>query len=213
MGADRRMFEGLRREGLEFEVLEFIPANKGESLAEYALRLAEGIDQTQPFVIAGVSLGGMMASEIARKLPAKKLILVSSAKRSNELPIYFKALRFLPIHRLFSGNFLAYWGPRAHRRSMEPWQADILDDMRRETDGDFIEWAINAVINWKNSTLPPNYLHIHGTRDFLLPGLFVGNRKKYAGGKHVMVLTSHAAEVTAEIQRELKQLATESEAN
>ena len=68
MGADARLFEGLRREGLEFEVLEFIPPVKGESLREYALRMGERIDTTKPYVLGGQSLGGTMATEIASVL-------------------------------------------------------------------------------------------------------------------------------------------------
>ena len=206
MGADYRLFEGLRREGLDFEVLEFIPAKKKETLGEYALRLADKIDQNEAYVIGGVSLGGTMATEIALHLQPQKLILISSAKRSSELPPYFRLCRYLPVHLLFSGRFMAKNGPRAHRRTMEPWQADILDDMRKEADSDFIEWAVNAIVNWKQKAMPRNYIHLHGTRDFMLPGLFVGNRKKYKGGKHVMVLTTHAAEIVAEIQAEMSKL-------
>lgn len=206
MGADARLFEGLKRQGLEFEVLEFIPAIRGESMAEYAMRLAEGIDQQQPYILAGVSLGGMMASEIAENLKPEKLILISTVKRSAELPFYFKTFRYLPLHKAFSGKFLARYGPRERRNSMEPWQADILENMRKEADSDFIEWAINAVVNWKKRKLPPNFVHFHGTQDLLLPGLFVKHREKYAGGKHVMVLTTHAKEIADEIRNEIKKV-------
>jgi surfactin synthase thioesterase subunit len=72
MGADARLFEGLRREGLEFEVLEFIPPVKGESLREYALRMGERIDTTKPYVLGGQSLGGTMATEIAQRAESRK---------------------------------------------------------------------------------------------------------------------------------------------
>ena len=200
MGADARLFEGLRREGLEFEVLEFIPAIPGESLRAYALRMGERIDTTKPYVLGGQSLGGTMATEIASVLQPEKLILISSLKNSREFPPYFKLGRYLPLHRLGSGKFWKEKGPRAGLKRSPQWQAKILKDMRNEASADFVEWAVNAVVNWKSDYLHPNCLHIHGTRDFLLPGAFVRGRVAVPGGRHIMVLT-HAREVVAEIRR------------
>jgi hypothetical protein len=83
------------------------------------------------------------------------------------------------------------------------WQAKILKDMRNEASDDFVEWAVNAVVNWKSDYVHPNCLHIHGTRDFLLPGAFVRGRVAVHGGRHIMVLT-HAREVVAEIRKFLR---------
>jgi hypothetical protein len=203
MGADARLFEGLRREGLEFEVLEFTPPIAGESLRDYALRMGERIDTSQPYVLGGQSLGGTMATEIASVLHPEKLILISSLKNSREFPPYFKLGRYLPLHRLGSGKFWRENGPRAGLKRIPEWQAKILKDMRNEASDDFVEWAVNAVVNWKSDYVHPNCLHIHGTRDFLLPGAFVRGRVAVRGGRHIMVLT-HAREVVAEIRKFLE---------
>jgi pimeloyl-ACP methyl ester carboxylesterase len=214
MGADGRLFEGLKREGLEFEVIEFIPPIKGESLREYALRLAEKIDTSKPFVLGGQSLGGVMATEIAQVLKPEKLILISSVKHSREFPFYYKLGRYLPVHRLFSGRWFVQHGPRARVRHLPEWQRDILKGMRRDANAEFVEWAVNAVVNWRSVGASKRLalesgclkvgnidcLHIHGTRDLVLPGVFVRGRIKVRHGQHVMVLT-HAKEIVAEILR------------
>lgn len=203
MGADARLFEGLLREGLDFEVLEFIPPLSRETLPDYAQRLARSIDVHQPFIIGGVSLGGVMATEIAHAHAAQGLLLISSVKHAGEFPLYFRLGRYLPLHRLFSGGFLRRHGPRASRKHLPDWQQVILRDLRRDADDAFIEWAIHAVIHWRGRHLHPNCLHIHGTRDFMLPGLFLGRRVSVPGGRHVMVVT-HARQIVSIIHRWLK---------
>jgi pimeloyl-ACP methyl ester carboxylesterase len=199
-GADGRLFEGLRRKGLDFEVLEFIPALPKETLRAYSLRLAEGIDRSQPFMIGGVSLGGVMAVEIAHAIENKGLILISSVKNSKEFPLYFRLGRWIPMHLLVSGGFMRRHGPRASLKGMAPWQAKILRDLRTDADEDFVAWAVNALIHWRRRELPAKVLHIHGTRDFMLPGIFLANRVRIRGGRHVMVVT-HAPEIVREIQQ------------
>jgi pimeloyl-ACP methyl ester carboxylesterase len=200
MGADGRLFEGLRRTGLAFEVLEFIPAQEGESLRDYALRLGRGIDATQPFVVGGVSLGGIVAGEIALAMGAQQVILISSVKDSGELPFYFKLGRWLPVHKLFSGGFLKRHGPRASHRGLEPWQSKILSDLRTDADDAFISWATDAVVRWRRAERVAQTLHIHGTHDLMFPGVFLGERLRVSGGRHVMVVT-HAQEIAGEIER------------
>ncbi|MEM7036218.1 MAG: alpha/beta hydrolase [Bacteroidota bacterium] len=202
LGADRRLFMELRNEGLHFEVLEFIPHLKGESLRDYAHRLAAGIDASQPHILGGVSLGGMMATEIARITQPEKLILISTVKNSREFPFYLKTFRYLPLYRLVSGRFLVRHAPRERRKNLLPAHADALDGMREDADPEFVKWAIGAVLNWRRGGQPEHAVHIHGTKDRLFPGWHMGERVRIKGGSHVMVLT-HAAEIVAKIRAHL----------
>ncbi len=200
MGADARLFEGLQREGLAFQALDFIPAIPGESLKEYALRLGEGIDRSRPWIVGGVSLGGIMAGEIALAAGAESLVLISSVKNSTELPFYFKLAKWVPVYKLFSGGFLKRHGPKASHRGLQAWQIKILRDLRTDADDAFISWAIDAIVRWRRRGQPAQTLHIHGTQDFMFPSLFLGERVVVPGGRHVMVVT-HAREIAAEVKR------------
>ena len=73
-------------------------------MAEFAARMAEGIDTTRPVILVGVSLGGMVSAEISRIIPVEAIVFISSAKRRQELPFKYQILRLLPFHRLFGGN-------------------------------------------------------------------------------------------------------------
>lgn len=201
LGGDRRLFTGLREEGLEFEVLEFISAKKGESLVAYAERMSQGIDTSEPFIVGGVSLGGIMSVEIARYTSPEKIVLISSVKNSREVPFYLQMLRYLPFHRPLSGNFFKNHAPRDTRKGLTPAHHEILDMMREDADPEFVKWAVNAVIQWKRKQAPGNVIHIHGTRDLMFPGVLLGPRHKIPKGRHVMVL-NQADEVMA-LMREL----------
>ncbi|HHG84107.1 MAG TPA: alpha/beta hydrolase [Bacteroidetes bacterium] len=202
LGSDRRIFTGLKRQGLEFEVIEFIPPLPGEKLREYAIRLAAPIDVNQPFIIGGVSLGGIMSVEIARHFQPEKVILISSVKTAREVPFYFKLLRYLPLHRPMSGNFFKYYVPRDKRKGMADWHNEIVDQMRKDADPDFVKWAIHAVVHWRNQQVPENLIHIHGTHDVMFPAIFLGPRTTIQNGRHIMVL-SNAELVMAELEKHL----------
>ena len=63
------MFKNIRLpDHCEPVFLEWIDPVKNETLKNYALRLAEGINTNEPFAIIGLSMGGMITSEIARTI-------------------------------------------------------------------------------------------------------------------------------------------------
>lgn len=202
LGANAKMYLPLRETGLEFEVLEFIEPLPKETLPEYARRIGQAIPEGEQFYLGGTSLGGVLAVEIAKVRPPLGLILISSCKTSREFPFYFRLQRYLRMHRIFSGEFMRKHGPRSPRSKLPAHLSEILRSQREEADPKFIDWAIDAVIHWRSKEMPANVLHIHGTRDFLLPGAFVRGRIPIPGGRHVAAVT-HAPEVAAIIRREL----------
>jgi surfactin synthase thioesterase subunit len=61
--------------GFSAHYIDWIMNHKDETLPDYAVRLGASIDSTQPFVLIGLSLGGIMAAEIAKRLsPAATII-------------------------------------------------------------------------------------------------------------------------------------------
>ena len=71
LAADKRVFRHIQLPGNFTPVfLEWIAPIKDETLPQYAYRLAEQIEINEPFIIIGLSFGGMLAVEIAKKYPA-----------------------------------------------------------------------------------------------------------------------------------------------
>ena len=89
LGADKRVFTKLELKGYRQIHLDWLVPNNQESLTNYVKRLAVEIKDNNPIVI-GLSFGGIVAIEIAKQITVKKVILISSAKQSHEIPWYFK---------------------------------------------------------------------------------------------------------------------------
>lgn len=187
LGADARIFDGLKEQGLKFTVLEFIQPKKGESLKEYAHRLAEPIDLGQPYRLGGVSLGGMISTEIAELAPPEQLILISTLKSSKEFPFYLKLFRYIPLHKLMSGKMIKRLAPENPFKT-KPEIRKVLRQMRQDADPQFVHWALNAAIQWRKPQPPQKYVHVHGSRDPLFPPLFIKDKVTIAKGAHVMVM-------------------------
>ncbi len=187
LGADHRVFKRLKDHGLEFEVLEFIPAVPGEDLRQYALRMAEGIDHSQPYILGGMSLGGIISVEIAKVHDPSLLLMISSVPTSREFPFYLQTFRYLPVHRILPAKFIKALAPKS--RPKDPEVRELLKGQRQDADPAFVKWAVDAVVNWRNREVPEKLIRLHGTRDLLFPGVLCGPRTKVPKGTHTMILS------------------------
>jgi pimeloyl-ACP methyl ester carboxylesterase len=188
LGADERAFRSLDLRDIEPVYLNWISPLPGESIVGYAKRMAQRIEEPDPIII-GLSFGGMVAVEIAKQIPVKKLILVSSAKGENELPPFFRIGRFLPLHKLIPAHIsktaAAGFFKLAGHRNKE--QQDTLIAMFNSSPKGFVKWATNAVVHWKNKETPGNLVHIHGNTDWLLPYRYVKADLTINQGSHIMI--------------------------
>jgi len=190
LGADERAFAYLDLPGVEKVYLNWLEPLPKETMQHYAQRMADRITTPNP-VIVGLSFGGMMAMEIAKLIPVKQLILISSAKTKNELPPYFRFCRYLPLHKLLPLDTIGmqptimrfFFGART------PNQQAILKQIIQNSVKGFNQWAINQVVNWNNTTIAAPVVHLHGNADNLLPLRFVQANYIIAGGDHFMVGT------------------------
>lgn len=209
LGADRRMYYHQLRLFPQAVVLEHLPAVKGETLALYARRVAALIDTSAPFALVGTSLGGMIAMEISRILKPEKVILIASVKNRSELPGFIKSMKYLNLHRLFSGKAYQRLNQLAAQRldsRNDSEAAGLIKAMMLDMQPDFIEWAINAVINWQ----PPaeyrsDVVHIHGDNDLLFPLRKIKNAIVIEKGTHIMNMTL-SEEINKHLVNALKSL-------
>src|ERR1700743_1924972 len=91
IGADYRFFTHVRLpEGYEARYIHWIEPLPGETLPDYTFRLSGQIDPTEPLARIGLSLGGIMSVEIAKRIPPICTILISSVPLSSQLPPLYK---------------------------------------------------------------------------------------------------------------------------
>lgn len=207
LGADERVFARLQLpEGFEAVHLKWIRPEKGEPLAGYARRLSAGINHQEPFVLLGLSMGGMVAAEIAAVYKPLCLVLLSSIPVSRQLPYYYRwagAIRLpqvIPIRLLQAGSLV-----KRIFTTEAPEEKKLVQQMVRDSDPAFIRWAMNAIVQWKGNPETDSRIHIHGTGDGLLPLRFTDPTHLVKKAGHLMVLT-HAAAVNEILRSELGKL-------
>jgi pimeloyl-ACP methyl ester carboxylesterase len=205
MGADRRLFKHIRLpEGFQAQFVDWIKPGKDEALADYAYRLAEQIDTSRPFAIAGVSLGGIMAVEIAKRFPAEATILIGSIPVRAHLPRYYYTLgQSLGLLKVLPGELFKS-AARAKRWITNEKMQDkrLVWQMIDDADAGFLKWAMKAVLKWENKEMPQPLWHIHGTRDIVFPIRLTRPSHPIRRGGHLVIMT-HAEEVNAILQEVL----------
>ncbi len=188
LGADERIFSRLDFHQHRVRHIPWMIPGKKETLDHYTHRMAAKIDADDP-VIIGVSFGGMVAIEISKFLPAKKIILISSIKSKFEKPFYFRAAAALRINKLI---------PLRPYRILEPIEnynlgirtqeeKRLAADFRRHLNLDYSNWAIDQVLHWNNTEIPANLVQIHGNNDHVLPIKYIKPDYVIDKGGHLMV--------------------------
>lgn len=208
LGADPRLYEVQRRELDGLETPAWIEPLPKERLAEYAGRWGQQLElDKRPAVLGGVSFGGMIALEMARRYGAKSVVLIGSCRSPRAVSRLLKASEWVsrgtPEIVLDKGRALApiFLGrgmiPREHRAA--------LVTMAKELPVGFLRWAARAVVEWDGCSedeLGPGVPvhHIHGTGDWVMPISRVRPTEVVQGGAHVLNM-SHPKEVNRMLAR------------
>jgi pimeloyl-ACP methyl ester carboxylesterase len=209
LGADHRLLEPQREEFPQLVTPAWIPPLKNESLPEYAARLAKTVTRSHdaPLILGGVSLGGMLACEMARHLKPDAVVLIASCRTRQGLrPIYGVGrwlLPLIPVQAWSVAKLLS--GPVVRLRLGVPSkQKEVAIAMFRESNSRFMHWALQAILGWEPTPLEGiRVFHIHGGRDPLIPVRCVNADVIIPEGGH-MINVSHAREVNAFIRKALE---------
>ena len=188
LGADKRVYEYLDLSAYKVNHVDWIDPLPNESIEQYAGRLSGKIGKNNP-ILVGVSFGGLIAIEIAKQISVDKIILISSAKSRKDIPaprFHFtrklRLHRFIPTRLLKNPNRVVFWFFGVEKK----WEKDLLRAIMHDTNIAFFRWAIDRVVNWANETVLDNAIHIHGTKDRLIP--FTTADYKIEGGGHMMII-------------------------
>ncbi len=199
LGADKRVFQKLVLPGnFALHYIEWLPVSREESLVSYCQRLSVQIDQTRPFILIGLSFGGIIAIELSKMLAPRQTIIISSFSSRKQVSPFYIFIGKTRLYNLIPVGFLLRPNPVIFRRmgAGTEERQKMLIGILKETDPSLFRWAVNQLFNWDNHWEPENFLHIHGTADKILPYRKSMQAIQVKGGEHLMVY-SRAEEVSA----------------
>ncbi len=206
-GVDGRIFAKLDLSGYDVKHIHWIVPHKREPLKDYALRLAKQIDASRPFVLIGVSFGGMLCASLIEHLHPSLVILISSSKCRSELPPKIRFLKAFPFYRLMPDSAFINAAVLSRRlfgfRRKE--SGNLFLEMLRTAPKNYYARAADSIVHWNAKTYDPGIVHIHGTADKILPLRMVRADYVIEGGSHNMIRT-HAEEISAIVRMELGKL-------
>jgi esterase/lipase len=189
LGADEKMFSKVQFPQHEIHFIKWILPEKNESIDAYAQRLTKQIHHQNPILI-GLSFGGIMCIEIARQIETDLVIIISSIKSGNEMPLWMRLSGKLKLNRLF---------PMRSYKITRPFQdynlgittkeeREMVYDYRKNINTVYSNWAVNTILNWENKSAPKKLYHIHGDMDRIFSIKKIKPDYTIHKGGHLMIL-------------------------
>ena len=190
MGGDHRLFKNLDLEPYDAVILEYPLPEEGTTVEAYAKRLMEQMDTSKPFSLVGVSQGGILAVEISKMASPEQIILISSVKTTDELPLQYRIMRKLPLNHIVSGELMIKLSSLG-RRLFEPaaWpEEETFEAMINAKHPLYLERLMEAIVHWDNYEYPEGLLHIHGEKDHTLASKNIKDAIFIDSGSHMIVM-------------------------
>lgn len=213
LGCDVRVFQKfislLNIDKKQIHCIEWqTPLFPSESLADYVLRLAKKLPLNDANnIIIGLSLGGMLATELAKIFPHKKLFIISSIKHQSERPLVLRWAKTIPIYHLIPTWLTVSLAPRLARwlKISDPDSSYLFGKMIKSMPKGHISWARQVAVNWENPDMPTNCIHIQGSKDHIFNNPLMQVDYTIEGATHNMILDRTLA-VANIVNQEIKNI-------
>ncbi len=195
LGADDRMFAGLRCSGLELVTPTLPEPGVRQTLASYARTLADRQRIGPADAVGGASFGGFVAAEIAAQRRVAALVLIGSALSPREVPPYYAVMERLS--RMLPDGFFAS-APRNHPLilakfgRLSPAQRALFLDMAAKTSPALLRRGLRMIFGWdgvRQGDLTCPVHRIHGRLDRLIRAPSAREAALVAGGGHLIAMT------------------------
>jgi pimeloyl-ACP methyl ester carboxylesterase len=200
LGVDARVYAPQRNLPVNLEIIEWIePQSADESLAHYAERMSAVIGPSPNHFVGGISLGSMVALEVASRINARGVFVIGGCSSHRQISPLFKGVlgigATMPTSAIHPSLRLA---PVALRllEGLSNDQANFMTAMLRAQSPPLIRWSCRAILQWECCAMPPDVpIHaIHGQNDEVIPLSNVKANHVVPYGRHLISLT-HPREV------------------
>lgn len=171
LGADFKVLEKLQfPENLDVDFLDWLIPERNECFADYVKRMADRVDDSEPFYLLGYSFGGVVVQEINKLRPAKKTVILASIKSHHEKSRFIKLgertgiPKYLPERIFTTKSALVY---SFLRKFFDPKNPKLMQYFNvREPY--YLKWCVEKMSDWKSDE-DPDVIQILGDRDIVFP--------------------------------------------
>jgi pimeloyl-ACP methyl ester carboxylesterase len=193
MAASPSIYENIHLPEEQFVVvhLKWIIPLKGETMDRYCRRLLVNVNHDRP-VLIGVSFGGIIVQEMAKIIDVYRVIIISSVKSTKEFPRRMKFAKWSGIHKILPTGVVE------HSRLLLKYNLGIGDKKIRlyyqylsVKDKRYLDWALDAIIQWHQLEPMQGVIHIHGDTDPVFPIRYIKDCIVVKGGTHIMVINRY----------------------
>lgn len=171
LGADFTVLEKIHfPEKFELVFLNWLLPEKDEIFLHYVERMADRIDDSQPFCLLGYSFGGMIVQEIDKIKKAEKVVILASIKSEKGKSLLMKfgqvsgISKFVP-KRFYGNGIISMYS--IFRKLIDPTNPKIMKYFTMR-DAYYLKWSIEKIAEWKFAE-NPDVIQIMGDKDIVFP--------------------------------------------
>ena len=191
MAANSSIFKNIALPERDFVLhrLDWFVPDRGMSLEDYARKMLKRVVHDNP-VLVGVSFGGFLVQEMAKLMPVRKVIIVSSVKHKSELPKRMIFAKYTKIHKLLPTglvNNVELLAKYAFGETVTK-RLELYEEYLSIRDKYYIDWSIDQIVNWQQEKCPENIVHIHGEKDAVFPVSRIKECITVKNGTHTMII-------------------------
>ncbi len=198
LGANSMLFDRIRAV-LPMQPLEWLTPENGETLQNYAKRMAKSIHTEEAFCLLGVSFGGLVVAEMNKFVKPEKNFLISTVHQYSDLRMIYRFLGKTHFDSILPESF--YKIPFSFLKSfLGANDVDTARKIHQQMNSKHTKWAVGQLIRWNGKITEENVIKINGTNDLLMPIKQDAITVKVESGTHFMIVDQ--AETIAAIIRE-----------
>lgn len=171
LGADFKVLEKIQfPKQHEVVFIDWLIPEQNEEFQHYVQRMAEKIDDSEPFYLLGYSFGGILVQEINKLKPAKKVVIMGSIRSDKEKSVLIKTGQITRIPKILPVRFFNEKTTNIYsmfRKFFDPKNPRILQYFRIR-DPYYLKWSIEKISDWKFEE-SPDVIQILGDKDIVFP--------------------------------------------
>ena len=204
MGTDARLFDDQRPSFKTLITPDWLDPQPRESLRDYGRRMVDALPVEPPYVLGGVSFGGMLALEMARHAKPRGVVLIASCRSRAALPLRLRLLaRWGPLLPDFVADARRVVPAFMYQRvgATRDEHFERCHQMLLDTPPHLLRWTGRAIHTWPGAEdLDVPVYHVHGDADKIILSNRVRADAWIEGGGHLLTM-SHVEHVNEAIAR------------